>query len=101
MKSWSWPCAHFHQPLSQLLASAQCCAVASDTAPLVMLVTLGARGTCSRVSSFDGGTSVTQYADQSFWHAGDTCAIDVVTVTEAHGPPGGDVRDSGRATRAW
>src|SRR5579863_3067849 len=88
MNSWSWPCAHFHQPLSQLLASAQCCAVRSETAPLVMLTTVGASGTPSNASSFAGGTSVTQYADQSCWHAGDTCAIDVVTVTAAQGPAG-------------
>ena len=50
-----------------------------------MLTTLGAGGTSSSSSSFDGGTSVTPYGVQRTWHAGVTCSIGVVTVTVAHG----------------
>ena len=79
-------CAHFHQPLSQLLASAQCCAVASDTAPLVMFCTGGALGTCSNSSSFTGGTIVTPYGAHIDWHAGGTLSMEVVVFTAAHAP---------------
>lgn len=58
------------------------------------------------MSSFDGGTSVTQYGDQSARHAGDTKAIGVVTFTAAHGLPDavdatlGDALGCGGATLA-
>src|SRR6202042_1764702 len=90
MNSWSWLCAHFHQPLSRLLASAHCCAVASDTAPSVMLRTAGAAGTRSSASSFDGGTTLTPRDDHNDAHAGVTSASGVGVVTEAHASPAAD-----------
>src|ERR1700691_4914696 len=90
MNSWSWLCAHFHQPLSRLLASAHRCAVASDKAPPVMLRTGGAARTRSSASSFDGGTTLTLRDDHNDAHAGVTCASGVVVVTEAHGSPAAD-----------
>jgi hypothetical protein len=104
MKSWSWPCAHFHQPLSRLLASAHCCAVASATAPPVMLTTAGAAGTRSSASSFSGGTTLTPRDAHNVAHAGVTWVIGVVVVTEAHGAPAADgtaVATAGAGTTGW
>src|SRR5438876_6138592 len=85
---WSLASAHFSQPLSQLLASAQCCATESGTAPLVMLCTGGAEGTrsCCRMSG--GGTFVTPYGCHSAAHAAGTSSIGVVVRTDEHGPAG-------------
>src|SRR5207302_10370609 len=66
---WSLASAHLNHPLPLLLALAHSCASASDTAPLVLLTTRGAGGTCSCCRMSGGGTLVTSYGAHNAAHA--------------------------------